>query len=233
MPPPGSRTIWPSVVTPSRASESRSFGSMSRRASGTALAAGALVGIAAQHGHALRVARAIAYVAKREKPTTTAPANPSADDRALDRHAPRLAAIGARSRACARGRSARALRHRARTCPARPRLDARRQRVQRRAQLGDRRFDLLGRHDARTQRAVQAQRVRVALTGQHAGSARALARPQHAALRSVLIDHDDRMRAQLGLLAPHELERQRREIEARDLHCTSVQLTDKPCQSTS
>jgi hypothetical protein len=54
---------------------------------------------------------------------------------------------------------------------------------------------------------MQAERMRVSLPGQHARRSRALACPQHAALRTILVDHDDRMTAQLRLLAPDELER--------------------------
>ena len=97
--------------------------------------------------------------------------------------------------------------------------------MQRGTQLGDRRRDLLGRHDARAQCAMQAERMRVALPGQHAGAARALACPQHVALRPVFVDHDHRLLAQLRLLPPHELQRQRREIEASNLHWSSVQIS--------
>ena len=89
-------------------------------------------------------------------------------------------------------------------------LHARRECMQRSSQLDDRRFDLLGRHDTRAQPAMQAERMRVALSRQHAGCSRALACPQHAALRSVFIDDDDGVRSQLWLCSPDELQRQRR-----------------------
>ena len=118
------------------------------------------------------------------------------------------------------------------------RFHARRELVQGGAELGNRDFDHLWLHDARTQPAMQPEGMRIALTWQDTDSARPFARPQHAALRTILIDHDDGLRSQVGLVPPDELEWKGREVEAGDLHEASgdhdswsnVQLTDKPCQ---
>lgn len=90
--------------------------------------------------------------------------------------------------------------------------------MQRGTQLDDRRIDLFRRHDARAQSAVQAERSCVALPGQHTGRTCSLACREHAALRSIVIDDDDRLASQIGLFAPDELERQGRQIETSDLH---------------
>jgi hypothetical protein len=54
---------------------------------------------------------------------------------------------------------------------------------------------------------MEAECVRVALPRQYRRSTRALACPQHRALRAIFIDDDDRMIAKLGLVAPRQLER--------------------------
>jgi hypothetical protein len=86
------------------------------------------------------------------------------------------------------------------------------------AQLGDRGFDLFRRDDACAQSAMKTERGRVALTGQDASRARSFAGPQHRALRPIVIDDHDGFASQIGLAPPHQLERQRREIETRELH---------------
>ena len=211
MPPPGSRTIWPSVVTPSRASESRSFGSMSSRASGTALAA-------VRSSASLR--STVTPRARRARDRVRREPREPDDDRA--RKAER-----ARSRAgspCPTlGRAAATSSRKIRSSPSpssqnvpgSARLDARRQRVQRRAQLGDRRFDLLRRRRrARAARDAGPARARSAgPASTPAARARSHAHSTVPCGRSSSITTTACARSS-GSLAPHQLERQRREIEA-------------------